>query len=115
MDLGLPAGGWRAEEAVAGNRMALQALRELVVYPFFYARLSPSSLPTNFSTQRLRLTNFFLGLLCELVFCSGPEDCCCTVPLAPEDKPGTSHRSGVQCPPDNDQPVFRAQASRWRG
>ena len=33
-------GGWRAEEAVAGNRMALQALRELVVYPFVYARQS---------------------------------------------------------------------------
>jgi hypothetical protein len=64
-DVGEPARGWRAEEAVAGNRMALQALRELVVYPFLYARQSrllglkvlppvcPSPLPlhTNFSTQ----------------------------------------------------------------
>ncbi|KAL6903636.1 hypothetical protein ACP4OV_004449 [Aristida adscensionis] len=32
------AGGWRAEEAVAGNRRALEALRELVAYPFVYAR-----------------------------------------------------------------------------
>ncbi|KAK3146736.1 hypothetical protein QOZ80_3BG0271070 [Eleusine coracana subsp. coracana] len=31
---------WRAEEAVAGNRKALQALRELVAYPFLYARES---------------------------------------------------------------------------
>ncbi|XP_051177215.1 cell division control protein 48 homolog B-like [Lolium perenne] len=37
-DEGEPAGGWRAEEAVAGNRMALQALRELAVYPSLYAR-----------------------------------------------------------------------------
>ncbi|KAM0883433.1 hypothetical protein ACQ4PT_031655 [Festuca glaucescens] len=39
-DGGEPDGGWRAEDAVAGNRMALQALRELVVYPFLYARVS---------------------------------------------------------------------------
>ncbi|KAL6650976.1 hypothetical protein ACP70R_009901 [Stipagrostis hirtigluma subsp. patula] len=32
------AGGWRAEQAVAGNRKALEALRELVAYPFIYAR-----------------------------------------------------------------------------
>ncbi|KAJ1271739.1 hypothetical protein BS78_06G149300 [Paspalum vaginatum] len=32
--------GWRAEEAVAGNRKALEALRELVIYPFLYARES---------------------------------------------------------------------------
>lgn len=35
-----PVARWRAEEAVAGNRMALQALRELVIYPFLYARQS---------------------------------------------------------------------------
>ncbi|XP_047064063.1 cell division control protein 48 homolog B-like [Lolium rigidum] len=39
-DGGEPDGGWRAEDAIAGNRMALQALRELVVYPFLYARES---------------------------------------------------------------------------
>ncbi|RLM73577.1 hypothetical protein C2845_PM15G16830 [Panicum miliaceum] len=37
---GKSASGWRAEEAVAGNRRALQALRELVTYPFLYARES---------------------------------------------------------------------------
>ena len=37
---GEPVARWRAEEAVAGNRMALQALRELVIYPFLYARQS---------------------------------------------------------------------------
>jgi hypothetical protein len=31
---------WRAEEAIAGNRKALQALREIVAYPFLYARES---------------------------------------------------------------------------
>jgi hypothetical protein len=62
-DVCQPARGWRAEEAVAGNRMALQALRELVVYPFLYARQSrllglkvpppvcPLRPPSNFSTQ----------------------------------------------------------------
>lgn len=39
-DDGDSTGAWRAEEAVAGNRMALDALRELVVYPFIYARQS---------------------------------------------------------------------------
>ncbi|XP_066343193.1 cell division control protein 48 homolog B-like isoform X1 [Miscanthus floridulus] len=34
------ADGWRAEEAVAGNRRALEALRELVAYPFLYAHES---------------------------------------------------------------------------
>ncbi|KAF8658797.1 hypothetical protein HU200_059284 [Digitaria exilis] len=34
------ASGWRAEEAVAGNRKALEALRELVTYPILYARES---------------------------------------------------------------------------
>jgi hypothetical protein len=38
VDGGELAGGCRAEEAVAGYRMALQALRELVVYPSLYAR-----------------------------------------------------------------------------
>ena len=37
---GKSASVWRAEEAVAGNRTALQALRELVAYPFLYARES---------------------------------------------------------------------------
>lgn len=37
---GKSADGWRAEEAVAGNRRALEALRELVAYPFLYARES---------------------------------------------------------------------------
>ena len=37
---GKSASVWRAEEAVAGNRTALQALRELVMYPFLYARES---------------------------------------------------------------------------
>ncbi|RLM73814.1 hypothetical protein C2845_PM15G13230 [Panicum miliaceum] len=37
---GKSASRWRAEEAVAGNRRALQALRELVMYPFLYARES---------------------------------------------------------------------------
>lgn len=32
--------GWRAEEAVAGNRKTLEALRELVTYPFLYGRES---------------------------------------------------------------------------
>jgi hypothetical protein len=32
--------GWRAEAAIAGNRRALQALRELVTYPYLYARES---------------------------------------------------------------------------
>ncbi|AQK44553.1 Cell division control protein 48 homolog B [Zea mays] len=32
--------GWQAEKAVAGNRRALEALRELVAYPFLYARES---------------------------------------------------------------------------
>ncbi|KAK8449107.1 hypothetical protein SEVIR_7G163000v4 [Setaria viridis] len=32
--------GWRAEDAIAGNRRALQALRELVTYPYLYARES---------------------------------------------------------------------------
>ncbi|KAH7660660.1 P-loop containing nucleoside triphosphate hydrolase protein [Dioscorea alata] len=31
---------WKAEEAIAGNRRALEALRELVIYPFRYARES---------------------------------------------------------------------------
>ncbi|TVU15374.1 hypothetical protein EJB05_38892 [Eragrostis curvula] len=35
-----PAEVWRAEEAIAGNRKALEALRELVAYPFIYARES---------------------------------------------------------------------------
>ncbi|CAN6270125.1 unnamed protein product [Urochloa humidicola] len=34
---GKPASGWRAEEAIAGNRRALQALRELVMFPILYA------------------------------------------------------------------------------
>jgi hypothetical protein len=66
-DGGAPAGGWRAEEAVGGYRMALQSLRELVAYPSLYARearllglkvvplvcLCPLLLPaTNFSTHR---------------------------------------------------------------
>lgn len=29
---------WRAEEVVAGNDEALQALRELVIYPIRYSR-----------------------------------------------------------------------------
>ncbi|PWZ46005.1 Cell division control protein 48 B [Zea mays] len=57
--------GWQAEKAVAGNRRALEALRELVAYPFLYARES-------------RL----LGL--KLAFFSGPEGCCSMAPLAPE-------------------------------
>ncbi|KAM0907799.1 hypothetical protein ACQ4PT_015923 [Festuca glaucescens] len=74
-DEGEPAGGWRAEEAVGGYRMALQALRELVVYPFLYARearllglkvvplvcLCPLLSPARHQFQhpaRLRLTNF---------------------------------------------------------
>lgn len=32
--------GWRAEEAIAGNRKAVETLRELVTYPFLYARES---------------------------------------------------------------------------
>ncbi|KAK1642626.1 hypothetical protein QYE76_060431 [Lolium multiflorum] len=40
MAVGSRVGGEPAEEAVAGYRMALQALRELVVYPFLYARES---------------------------------------------------------------------------
>ena len=32
--------GWRAEVAVAGNRKVLEALRELVTYPFLYGRES---------------------------------------------------------------------------
>lgn len=32
--------GWRAEEAVAGNRRALESLRELLLYPSLYARES---------------------------------------------------------------------------
>jgi SpoVK/Ycf46/Vps4 family AAA+-type ATPase len=31
---------WRAEEAIAGNKRALEALRELVINPFVYARES---------------------------------------------------------------------------
>jgi hypothetical protein len=91
-DGSVPAGGWRAEEAVAGNRTALQALRELVVYPFIYARESRllglkvpfSSAHQSQHSARLPLTNFYLRVLCELVFCSGPEDCCSTAPLVPE-------------------------------
>ncbi|CAO1948556.1 unnamed protein product [Urochloa humidicola] len=37
---GKPASGWRAEEAIGGNRKALQALRELITYPLLYARES---------------------------------------------------------------------------
>ncbi|CAN6362698.1 unnamed protein product [Urochloa humidicola] len=37
---GKPASGWRVEEAIAGNHKALQALRELVIYPVLYARES---------------------------------------------------------------------------
>ncbi|KAG0492716.1 hypothetical protein HPP92_005851 [Vanilla planifolia] len=33
-------GEWRAEEAIAGNRGALEALRELIIYPFVYAHLA---------------------------------------------------------------------------
>lgn len=29
---------WRAEESIAGNAMALQALRELIIYPLVYSR-----------------------------------------------------------------------------
>jgi hypothetical protein len=70
-DVGEPARGWRAEESVAGNRMALQALRELVVYPFLYARQSRLlglkvlppvcpllPLPISAHSARLLLTNF---------------------------------------------------------
>lgn len=31
-------GRWRAEEAVAGTDEALQALRELIIYPLLYSR-----------------------------------------------------------------------------
>ncbi|KAJ3705985.1 hypothetical protein LUZ61_009690 [Rhynchospora tenuis] len=31
---------WRAEEAIAGNKRALEALRELIIYPFLYSRES---------------------------------------------------------------------------
>lgn len=31
---------WKAEEAIAGNSEALQALRELISYPILYARES---------------------------------------------------------------------------
>lgn len=31
-------GHWRSEEAIAGNAIALQALREIIVYPSVYAR-----------------------------------------------------------------------------
>jgi hypothetical protein len=53
-DGGEPARGWRAEEAIAGNRMALQALRELVVYPFLYAPArSPAKSPTRSPAKSL--------------------------------------------------------------
>ncbi|KAL5214421.1 hypothetical protein ABZP36_003573 [Zizania latifolia] len=35
---GKTTGRWRAEEVIAGNRVALKALRELVMYPVLYAR-----------------------------------------------------------------------------
>jgi len=31
-------GEWTAEEAIAGNAEALQALRELITYPLLYSR-----------------------------------------------------------------------------
>ncbi|KAJ1701580.1 hypothetical protein LUZ63_001359 [Rhynchospora breviuscula] len=31
---------WRAEEVIAGNKRALEALRELIIYPFLYSRES---------------------------------------------------------------------------
>ncbi|PKA58276.1 Cell division control protein 48 like B [Apostasia shenzhenica] len=33
-------GGWRAEEAIGGNRKALEALRELIIYPFRYDHIA---------------------------------------------------------------------------
>ncbi|KAL1551136.1 Cell division control protein 48 B [Salvia divinorum] len=36
------AAAWRAEEAIAGNSEALQALRELIAYPILYSRESKS-------------------------------------------------------------------------
>jgi hypothetical protein len=92
-DGGEPAGGWRAEEAIAGNRMALQALRELVVYPFLYAResrllglkvLPPVCSPPISAPSAPSFDQFLLRVPRELVFCSGPEDCCSTAPLARE-------------------------------
>ncbi|KAJ8476260.1 hypothetical protein OPV22_019987 [Ensete ventricosum] len=33
-------GGWRAEDAIAGNSRVMEALRELIIYPFLYANES---------------------------------------------------------------------------
>lgn len=33
-------GRWRAEHAIAGNSRVMEALRELIIYPFLYANES---------------------------------------------------------------------------
>ena len=80
---------WRAEEAVAGNRRALEALRELVAYPFLYAHES-RLLGLKVMCSRLLppsdsvIVCYTFGLIIQLAFFSGPEGCCSTAPLAPE-------------------------------
>jgi hypothetical protein len=86
---GSAADGWRAEEAVAGNRRALEALRELVAYPFLYAHESRLLGLRVMCSRLLPPSDFVIvcytfQLIIELAFFSGPEGCCSTAPLAPE-------------------------------
>lgn len=138
-----PVARWRAEEAVAGNRMALQALRELVIYPFLYARQSRllglkvlppvpfSSSPPISSSDGPSVTNL-CSLCCVCLHLQWPRGLLLYGPPGTgkvwhshwhvlilqqidqcgsqdwflfflSDKPGSSHRSRMQCPPNNDQ------------
>jgi hypothetical protein len=48
--------GWKAEEAIAGNRKALQGLRELLLWPLLYSREA--------TILGLRVNKFFTIIFC---------------------------------------------------
>ena len=86
------ADGWRAEEAVAGNRRALEALRELVAYPFLYAHESRLLGLKVMCSRLLPPSDFVIvcytfRLTIQLAFFSVPEGCCSTAPW---------HRKGTE-------------------
>lgn len=69
------ADAWRAEEAVAGNSEALQALRELISYPLLYSRESKIlGLKVQLRTRinALPLEAFWLSLINFLLILQWP-------------------------------------------
>lgn len=92
---------WKAEDAIGGNAEALQALRELIIFPLHYSRqaqklglkvkffpfISILVYDTNICYSKSVIMNLWVTFLANLVSgfaSSGREGCCYMVLQAPE-------------------------------